>query len=300
MTIAAPTIAPTPPPRIEEVLRLLLSRLEPADRDAQVSLLLAASRAAGDFDGLFEARRQGRTVGAVLAQLQPGRAATVWMPRLVPGEPAATALRLLDSANAFLARSGISMAHVLLERPDPHDEALLAEAGFLRLAELRYLAALEVDFPAAAPGSELEYLEVGDQVPLASVLEATYEATLDCPELNGARPIEDVLAGYAATGASGRRWWRLVRHGGNMVGCLLVADHPHQEACELVYMGLVPGARGRGWGRRLARYAQWLTRRAGRRQLVLAVDAANHPAVALYAAEGFSAWERRWAYWRTY
>ncbi len=304
MTIAAPSITPAPPQRIEEVLRLLLSHVAPNGRDVQVELLLAAEGGAeGGFGGLFEARRDGRTVGAVLAQRQPGRAGTVWMPRLAMREPPSTAHFLLVAANDYLSHGDVAMAHVLLDRPQAHDEALLAQAGFLPLAELRYLVAPEVELPSDRPSSELEFCPAAEGAPpssLAAVVEATFQATLDCPALNGVRSIADVLAGYEATGDSGRRWWRLVRHGGETVGCLLVADHPEQESCELVYMGLVPAARRRGWGRQMARHAQWLTRQAGRQQLVLAVDAANHPAAALYSAEGFRVWERRWAYWRTY
>jgi ribosomal protein S18 acetylase RimI-like enzyme len=36
-----------------------------------------------------------------------------------------------------------------------------------------------------------------------------------------------------------------------------------------------------------------MTQAAGRRQLVLAVDAANAPAIAIYRKAGFTAWDRR-------
>jgi ribosomal protein S18 acetylase RimI-like enzyme len=65
---------------------------------------------------------------------------------------------------------------------------------------------------------------------------------------------------------------------------------------ELLYLGLIPEVRGRGWGKQLVRHAQWLTRRAGRRQLVTAVDSANLPAVQTYTAMDFQAWQRRRLY----
>jgi hypothetical protein len=74
---------------------------------------------------------------------------------------------------------------------------------------------------------------------------------------------------------------------------LLLADYPEQENWELLYVGLIPSARGHGWGREITRHAQWLTRQARRPRLVLAVDAANEPALRMYAALGFRAWERR-------
>ena len=80
------------------------------------------------------------------------------------------------------------------------------------------------------------------------------------------------------------------------VGCLLLADHPRHNSMELLYLGLIPAARGRGWGKHLVRRAQGLTRLAGRSRLVLAVDAANAPAVQTYTATGFQAWQRRRLY----
>jgi mycothiol synthase len=85
----------------------------------------------------------------------------------------------------------------------------------------------------------------------------------------------------------------MARHDGADLGCLLLADHPDQRIWELVYMGIVPEARGRGLGLALARQAQWRARQAGAERLVLAVDAANEPALRGYAAAGFITWDRR-------
>ena len=72
------------------------------------------------------------------------------------------------------------------------------------------------------------------------------------------------------------------------VGCLLIADWPQNDQWELIYMGVVPEARGRGYGVAVVRQAQWLAGCAGRQRLVLAVDTANEPAMRVYAAAGFS------------
>ncbi len=80
---------------------------------------------------------------------------------------------------------------------------------------------------------------------------------------------------------------------GRDVGCQLLADYEALDQWELVYLGLTPGARGNGWGLEAVRRAQGLVRTAGRKRLVLAVDEANWPAIAMYAAAGFEAWNRR-------
>jgi mycothiol synthase len=83
------------------------------------------------------------------------------------------------------------------------------------------------------------------------------------------------------------------------VGCLLMTDYPEQGNCELIYMGVVPEARGHRWGVLISRHAQWVTRNAGRQRLVLAVDAANRPAIGMYSAAAFRAWDRRIVYLQT-
>ncbi len=124
-------------------------------------------------------------------------------------------------------------------------------------------------------------------------MEATYQQTRDCPQLNGVRDVEDVLAGYRAAGVFDAGRWLIVRHAGTDVGCLLLTDFPEHDNWELTYMGVAPSARGNGWGIEMVRYAQWRARLAGRSRLVLAVDAANDPAIRMYVAAGFQAWERR-------
>jgi ribosomal protein S18 acetylase RimI-like enzyme len=82
------------------------------------------------------------------------------------------------------------------------------------------------------------------------------------------------------------------------VGVLLLADHPKGRHWELMYAALVPEVRGRGWGRQITRYAQWRARGANVERIVVAVDAANLPAVAMYRDSGFDSWDERSVYVR--
>ena len=77
--------------------------------------------------------------------------------------------------------------------------------------------------------------------------------------------IDDVIAGYRATGVFRAENWLIVQHDGQDVGVLILADHPQARHWELVYMGLVPEARGCGWGREITQHAQTLAERAQRR-----------------------------------
>lgn len=289
-------IGPASQDELDEALLLLYSHLSPEERLSRAEIfrreLLVGQI---PLEGLRVARREGRVVGVVFAQLQAGRASVVWPPRLAYEEPVATAGHLLDATWAWLVGCGVRVAHALLEEEDPKDFVMLKAAGFEPLATLLYLVSEASVFPREQPSTALEFEPDAMSHPerFVQVLEATYEGTLDCPALDGVRPIEEVIEGYRATGGYSPDRWFLVRHEGRDVGCLLLTDHPDSEIWELIYMGLVPAARGSGWGVEISRYAQWLTHQAGRPRLVVAVDALNTPAIRMYTSAGFERWDRR-------
>jgi len=69
-------------------------------------------------------------------------------------------------------------------------------------------------------------------------------------------------------------------------GVLILSPTPYSDSLELVYLGLTPEARGRGLGAMLLELALWQVRRAGKRQISLAVDSRNVPALKLYYRHG--------------
>jgi mycothiol synthase len=313
-SVCPASIRPASPETAEEVVGLAFSGLSAQSAAENREMFLGgrapseiARGAGGDAsdaqpaEGLWEARRGERLVGAVAAQLQAGRVGVVWPPRAVPREPLATAQQLLAVACDGLARRGAGLAHVILQRVSRADGLLLRDAAFDPMAALLYLLCPESEMPTDFPSGLLEFepFDRARRDRLAQLVEATYADTLDCPVLNGLRSMEDILAGYEATGVFDPRRWLIVRHQERDVGCLLLADHPQHDNWELVYMGLIPSVRGNGWGQAVVRHAQWLTRQAGRQRLVLAVDAANHPAVAMYTSVGFRVFGRRRVYLKT-
>ena len=285
----------------------LFQHLDPADRSHFVESLLAGADDDGvSFEGLFEARQAGQLVGAVWAQTMPGDIAAIWPPGVALDKAGSIRDDLIAAAIDYLNPQRLSMAQVLVDMDDEVQSKALQRAGFTHLADLLYLMSLEQEFPASAPTTSLALDPISDisDARLQDVVERTYAETKDCPQLAGTRRLEDVLAGYRATGdADAARWW-IVRQDHQEeqhdVGCLLMADHPGTEHWELVYMGLVPSARGEGRGLQLVRQAQWETRQAGRLRLVLAVDAANSPAINMYDQAGFFCWDRKRVYWRRF
>ena len=291
-----PIIATIQPDQRAEALNLLLGRLAEDQRRQQIDSLLKAEAAGQQsFGGLLVATRGERIVGAIWAQPQPGKTASVSTPRLVGYENSSTAEALLRATIDWLDSAGVALAQAALPIDAKADAALLEGSGFRHVADLLFMVCETDAFPTPRPNCPLSLTPYSDDLlgQLTDIVRRTYVETLDCPALDGLREMSDVLEGYRATGVFDSARWLLASHGGQDVGCLLLADHPGDRQWELVYMGLVPEARGSGWGLDMVRHAQWLTSSAGRERLVLAVDAANDPAIKMYAAAGFHSWERR-------
>jgi mycothiol synthase len=284
-------------------LELTFGNLPPEQRQRQIeSISSALSPHKHPWVGLLGAYRGDKLVGSIFSQIQPGKYAQVWPPRLAQNEAVNTAAYLLRAAAEWLGQEPVCMAQMLLENASAEDEKTLCEGGFDYLTDLLYLVCLKDDFLQAVLPCPLEFEVYNSQNHdrLARIVEATYRETLDCPKLNHVRQLDDVLEGYRATGNFLPGFWLIVRYENRDVGCLLLADHPKYENMELVYMGIIPEYRGQHWGSDIARHAQWVARQAGRARLVLAVDASNRPAIEMYASVGFRTWDQRRIYYRIF
>ena len=286
-----------------EALSLVLCDIAPSQRPEIAAMLQEPDAAAVQLagGGLFVALRGERMCGAAWGQRQPGNTAVFWPPQLVPGELQEVGHQLASAVVAELDRAEIAMTQVLLPPGDVDHVNVISAAGFRHLADLLYLS-WEVGQPAAqsAAKSELAFLPFDPSQParLSALIECTYEGSLDCAALNGTRHIDDVIAGYRATGRYRAENWLTVQHDGQDIGVLILADHPQARHWELVYMGLIPEVRGCGWGREVAQYAQTLAEDAQVERIVLAVDAENEPALRMYRTAGFQSWDHRSVYVR--
>ena len=298
MSHAPPALAASRIPVGDDAAALALAaqawpEMERAGQLAALTELVQAGKR--DQLVLNAAYRDGCLCGAMLGQLLAGHAAVVWPPQIRGDLPAEIDSALCDEIDRQFRQEAVCLAQAILETATNGAAQSLHAAGFVHAGDLLYMAAEAESFPSELPRLEfrLESAQtVGDER-LERVLVATYRGSLDCPLVDGLRMATDVLAGYRATGTHRPQWWLVARHGGCDVGCLLLTDHPGQEQAEMVYLGIVPEYRGRGWGLALTRHAQWLAQDAGRKRVVLAVDEANRPAIAAYETAGFVAWDRR-------
>jgi mycothiol synthase len=289
----------------QDALRLAALAWPDNERAGQLAVI-ARHLVAGQADEfvLIEARSQSQLVGAILAQRLAGRTAVVWPPQTVGSDDSAgrddgIGGELLDAVCEQLAQADIRLAQALVEAPTSAAAKQLIATGFIHAGDLLYMAAVAASFPSEPAASNLAFepYSPASHERLVAIVEATYRGSLDCPLIDGLRETADVLDGYRAVGEFRPDSWLLVREQAGKhhidIGCLLLADHPADNQVEIVYVGIVPQQRGRGFGLTLTRHAQWLAFQAGRSRLVLAVDAANGPAIAMYEAAGCVSWDRR-------
>ena len=251
-----------------------------------------------DLSGLWVALRGDRVVGAVLTQTLAGRAAAVWPPEVAGtlgrGRIAAA---LVAAALDGLRAQGVRVAQALVDPESPVRAARdLTAGGLPRVSELVYMrrdvappiepGPVPLDWRPFSRSAEPEFREV---------LEATYEGSLDMPELEGVRSLDDILAGHRAAGRFRPELWRLGRVPGepDAAAALLLSEPPEGGWWEVSYLGLTPRARGRGLGRTTLAHGLALAAERGVERLELAVDVRNLPAERLYLRTGFAPFERR-------
>jgi ribosomal protein S18 acetylase RimI-like enzyme len=254
------------------------------------------------------ALRAGRIVGSCVWVPGAGRCATVVAPRLAEWDEE-VASRLIRRAASASAEDGARFIQAVVEPEGRSPLArAIARAGMERLAVLAYLRRKVTEADArtarlAAVRPRARATRAGPKGivwkrwtawrrrKFARTIGRTYEGSLDCPGMAGLRTAQDALATHRATGVFRARAWNLAMEGGEAVGVVLV--NVLEGRGDLVYLGVVPEARGRGIGRALAAQAIRDTARMGLVALGVAVDTQNGPAWRLYAGAGFKEVRRR-------
>jgi ribosomal protein S18 acetylase RimI-like enzyme len=291
------------PDEREAAVGLVFQHLDEASRIDRVrTALQLLGRGELDPEGLFVVRRHG-LAGAILGLPAPGACGVLWPAQTAPPQPALEDA-LVRHATAWLRRRGCKLVQCLLTPEEESLAAPLLRNGLPHVADLWYFRH-DLDFPFPRPDApdrlRYETYSAATEELFRRVLLGTYEGTLDCPEINGARTAEEILEGHRSQGVHDpARWW-LAFDGGDPVGLILLTETPEAEAWDVMYVGVVPEARRRGWAREMVRRALRAARAADVAQVTLSVDARNRPAWDLYTDMGFRPFEKRHVYlsvWR--
>lgn len=293
-----PAIAPARPDEWSDALRLLFRDLEVDERERRVTSALGLLRS-GELDpaGLFVEHNAGGLAGVLVCLPVPGASALFWPPRSVADEHAAAREdRLVAHALEWVRSRGAKLSQGLLTVDESKLAGSLERNGFRRVTRLWYLCH---DAQLAAPDlgrlARLDYRAYDPARPTVfhETLLRTYEGTRDCPEINGVRSIEEVITGHRAQGRfDPSRWW-LALEADQPVGVLLLTEMPESGDWDVSYLGVVAGARRRGFGRELMLKALLEAKAASAARVTLSVDGRNDPALQLYRSLGFVPFDRR-------
>ncbi|WP_166821790.1 GNAT family N-acetyltransferase [Thalassoroseus pseudoceratinae] len=302
-------VEPVPKDRYPQALELFFHDNLPTVRKNLVEHWLAAD-ASGDvpLDGLLWASVHGRPVGAAFFSRHRGSMAFVWQPivdqsrLLIPSDPSVGEIKisLLHAIGDRLSGEEIHIGQMLTP-PNETERELYRTGGFPWVTDLHYLLhTLETTTENQPPDWERISYEPGNtgQTQLfASVLERTWEQTQDCPELNGLRTGLQALDGHREGVQDDELAWSLFTHRERPIGLCLV--NPREgNLSEIVYVGVVPEARGNGYGRAMVSDALRTAREQQHRGVVLAVDSRNEVARRIYRDLGFSEVDRLSVYLR--
>lgn len=260
-----------------------------AHRGRVTALLAAEKQGKVSFEGLMTATRGNRVVSSIWCLSQPGKIGTVWGPGILSEESDSTADLLIQQAIQFAKQRECHLIQSLIGQENQSAGQLLAGSGFRSITLLTHLEAFTEDAQAEPPHSDLLFRRCEDYRSEAfrNLITQTYENSLDCPELDGMRDVEDVLEGYYATSNRSTFNWYTIEHGNEMIGVIITAHHAEPQQLELIYFGLIPRFRQLGLGSEMIRFVLQLSQFLGCRSTITGVDQRNTPAMALYRRFGF-------------
>jgi ribosomal protein S18 acetylase RimI-like enzyme len=286
---------------LEAAFQLVFQQHDTSERDVRITNALKLVRQRElDPAGVIVARSQNGLAGAMVCMRVPGSGGLVWPPQVAAAhnqEPIED--QLIDRALSWLRHGGGKLAQALLI---PGESALavpLKRNGFVHVTNLWYMRH-QLNLPTAVLFEELNlvyqtYSQCG-RAQFHETLLRSYEETRDCPEVNGVRTIEEIIEGHQAQGKyDPNRWW-LALDVDRPIGVLLLTRAEEGSSWDISYLGIVPEARRRGFGRELTVKALQQARAAQAEQLTLSVDVRNRSAWNLYRGLGFEAFEQREVY----
>src|SRR6266540_4955784 len=297
----APADGPVPetarPEEWEEAFALLFRHCTPEDRPARVARALKLIEKGELVPEAVVVLRRGALLGAAVCTVVPGGSGLVWPPQAADGPRRSFNEDVLTRhVLGRLREQGARLAQCLLAPDEVFLAAPLIRNDFRHVTALWYLRH-EGEVPPDCLGTPsrlvFQSYDEADRDLFHDTLLRSYEGTLDCPEVAGLRTLDDILTGHKAQGVFNPSLWWLGLEGERPVGVLLATELPEVSGWEVAYVGVVPEARRRGFGRELVLKVLLEARAAEVAELVLTVDGRNHPAWGLYRSLGFEAFDKR-------
>jgi len=268
-----------------------------ADAQAIEAFLRYTRDRGGAVLGAAVLRRHGRddVAWSAVATQNPGGIASLQLPETAPSrrEVADKVPEAIVAALDLVRTRGLRHAQVLLPDDGKATHRACEAAGFEGLTRLIYLHKRAAARPAVRDvpdGYRLETYAPETHDRFERAIERSYLGSLDSPELNGLRPMSEVIEGHKAAAVfEPGRWFLLSREAdGEPAGVMLLGGlgMTGRDGVEIVYVGLSPEARGQGLADVLLDRAELAASRLATRWLAVAVDERNVPALRVYGRRG--------------
>lgn len=206
------------------------------------------------------------------------------------------AVDALRQMRQWACDDGCNLVQLLLETDDVISQEISLRSGFKNLTQLVYLYRLMDDpipqTPLVKGVSWQEYDHQHHEL-FEHVVSQTYVDSLDCPELEGLRNMDETMDAHKAAGKFEPSLWKILFLDDQPAGVMLLSALSDDMTIELTYMGLIPRFHGRGLGKILLKHLLENVLKYGKKNITLAVDNRNHVALKLYRQFGFKELFRR-------
>jgi len=275
----------------ETALALLLTGQTRSSSQPVQNFLKLASDQNLSLDHLWIAQHNGQPSQAILLVPSPGRAAMAFISPMSNPTRVGIAAQLVCKACSQLNPVSIRLIQAMLDPAQLLESQAFQGAGFSKLAHLVYMHRRTENTTAKLTLNETIQTKTwtpDHRALFAQAILASYEDTLDCPGLIGLRRIDDIIDGHKGSGRFIPELWLTLGNKTDPIAVMLLNMVPQRDAVELVYLGISPPWRGRGWGAKLVSHGLALGHRHGASKMILAVDETNKPAVNLYRRMGFN------------
>ena len=229
-------IAPASPQSRRAALDLAFAHLDAERRDIRVLNTLVRIEAGEiDGDGVWIARRGGEIGGVFVCMKLPGATGLIWPPRTIADAPID---RLITAGLDWLQRQGVRLAQTLVEIDEAAFVAPLLRFGFRAVGPLQLHHHDLWPLPDFDPPPNFRRIVCdgfpGPLDPFAVTLARSYEQTLDFPELNGVRTLDEVLEGHRS-GRQRPEFWQLATLDDQPVGVLLLTETELNEPSNALF-----------------------------------------------------------------
>ena len=278
-----------PPEEIIKALELNYQRFEGNERSNYVTKALE-SLLQGELDpslfisGWFE----GTVVAVLSAEILKDNSALLWSLQVSPNRWCPEwEDQLYGQLHARLATRGVKMAYSFVLPDDSQVESAYLRNRYRKIAAVHNLT-LEIRARSSIVPADYRIrncAEAGRDIFNHLLLES-FEGTLDFPELNALRTVEEAIAVFYSGQPDLQRWW-IICYQDQPCAILIINDGAEPDHWQLSYLGVRPELRRKGHGRSamaLVLDAAW---QAGVTAISLLVDGRNHPAFRLYLGLGF-------------